>query len=747
MLYSTELRVFENALRPEIVNSLKQIEEFKGEKIAVLSFDEDHIVVPVSLKVNIPSKGTVGGIDIRDVEPMLVKFSLAKYPDSIPELLSDRKDFPKSRLPHLYISKADSPARLCLVRNSPNEWYANHTIKDFLLVGEQWLFKAGSGLLATDGDEFDPLRIRFSGYHIYQYEMFKATVENQEQFIASLPVAVLFGGIYTDEGRPDKDSILKTACVVPFVAKDQFTGIVKGIQKSPESSSIPLFSLLVWSDQRMEDEYDTDLPTNVKQLSDYLGKRHVRVSQILDMFYNNGLDLCTHIPITYAIRRPKKIVGYNGVLEFITYVIDAREFKVGNYPSNANVSIRAHIEPFSTLQAARLSGEIRSAPTLFVGAGSLGSKMIMHDARAGKKDIDVVDKDEFLEHNLARHALFANRIGWTKSIAIVQEISSLYNSETKHFNALPGNFEDVPDSSLTKYQWLIDSTASTSVLNQLAIRKVPQQLSIARCELVDDGKLGLLYIEGTNRNPRVDDLVALAYYEATKNKHLQSWRLHDASKQPTQIDIGLGCSSTTTVMPDDVISYHAAAFSRILYLQKDRASLQNQGVVCLSILTDNGFDTGKQEHFLVQEFQTLDCLAGSCWQLRLRHGVKEQLILECQKKKNIETGGVLVGVANYKTKVIHVLDIIKEPQDSRGTCVGFSRGVKGLPDRIDDIKAMTGEVIGYIGEWHTHPMNLKSLSVQDHETILELKRMNQKIPIPTVAVIVTRDEVLPFVFD
>lgn len=50
----------------------------------------------------------------------------------------------------------------------------------------------------------------------------------------------------------------------------------------------------------------------------------------------------------------------------------------------------------------------------------------------------------------------------------------------------------------------------------------------------------------------------------------------------------------------------------------------------------------------------------------------------------------------------------------------------------------TGEVIGYIGECHTHPMDLETLSGTDLNTIELLKEINKKTPIPTCAIIITQ---------
>ena len=57
------------------------------------------------------------------------------------------------------------------------------------------------------------------------------------------------------------------------------------------------------------------------------------------------------------------------------------------------------------------------------------------------------------------------------------------------------------------------------------------------------------------------------------------------------------------------------------------------------------------------------------------------------------------------------------------------------------------EVIGYIGECHTHPMNLETLSGTDLNTIELLKEINKKTPIPTCAIIITQTKILPFIYE
>jgi integrative and conjugative element protein (TIGR02256 family) len=127
------------------------------------------------------------------------------------------------------------------------------------------------------------------------------------------------------------------------------------------------------------------------------------------------------------------------------------------------------------------------------------------------------------------------------------------------------------------------------------------------------------------------------------------------------------------------------------------------------------------------------------------NGMTDHFLMFC-RSKNVETGGILIGIANYKSKVIHVFDIVSEPRGSKGTCVGFTRGIDGLPEQVNEIKRQTGQIIGYVGEWHTHPMNLEWLSSTDHDTIKKLQKINRRVPIPTLALIVTNVKVLPYVF-
>jgi hypothetical protein len=575
-------------------------------------------------------------------------------------------------------------------------------------------------------------------------------ISNNRRLLNDYPMALVLSSLYDQEYTIDKT--FKSITDIPFVYIDNLKKVISkvyNVSSLEGNKFMPLYSILVWDeDQKEEEHYFTSLPTNFKELSDFFNLRGINIIAILSALKIAKIPIRVILPIIHAIKRPYKVIGYNGNYEFFTYLLVIPD----NYPEGlvdeTEIYISSHSEPFSSDMASVLSNEKRDMKTLYIGAGSLGSKMLMHDARIGKKCIGVVDNDNFQQHNLGRHSLYANKIGKNKSESMIEEVKAFYELDStnglKFYNKL---ISEVEDKEIEEYSLLVDSTANRQVLHYLISKELKENSIYSKCELVDNGEIGLLYVEGKDRNPRMDDLVNYTYYLGTKNSELEMWRFNDAKREPDTLNIGLGCNSITTVMPDDLISFHASTFSQILSLNP-MEKFNGKGLLYLNISRrTNGFPKISNEYILVEPFEIFECQNNSGWSLRLLSGLSNTLLKLCKQYGRHETGGVLVGVANYKTKVIHVFDIIEQPIDSDGTPVAFTRGIVGLPKQIDDIKLQTGEVIGYIGEWHTHPMNLEKLSVTDLKTIEKLKEINKKTPIPTCAIIVTQKKIIPFVYN
>jgi len=134
------------------------------------------------------------------------------------------------------------------------------------------------------------------------------------------------------------------------------------------------------------------------------------------------------------------------------------------------------------------------------------------------------------------------------------------------------------------------------------------------------------------------------------------------------------------------------------------------------------------------------------WKIRLKAGIDYELIDLLKEKMPNETGGILIGYANSNTKTVYITRILKAPVDSESHPFMFKRGIKDIPQNILDIQEATGSMIGYIGEWHTHPQGYPSMSTRDLATAKGLKRHLDKVPMPTLIIIVTEKGLYPYIY-
>lgn len=52
---------------------------------------------------------------------------------------------------------------------------------------------------------------------------------------------------------------------------------------------------------------------------------------------------------------------------------------------------------------------------------------------------------------------------------------------------------------------------------------------------------------------------------------------------------------------------------------------------------------------------------------------------------------------------MYVVDTVPSPPDSQEWPTVYIRGCQGLREQVDRIETMTAGMLGYVGEWHSHP--------------------------------------------
>jgi hypothetical protein len=761
MLYSQELKLYSEHLPTSIEEAIIELKQsLLYDDIKILSYDKYNIAIPIILDINLPSKGNHNDIDIRSKEPILLTLNLKGYPTTSPRIKSDRKDFPTQQLSHLYAVQKDAPPTLCLVRENLDEWFANRQLNDLILIAKQWFSKAANGLLSEDGDEFEPIRLEgFRGYSIYSYNKLSDIVKEKKGFSeGNIFTFLLLSTKQKDSTNPtfkrfninlsqnNFDELYKI--VAEFNVKT-----IKGVNRDNEIE-YPLFGILVWSNKSETiNSYTTLLPNTYRELEDFAEENNISIKAPIAEYLKKGLyinNLTLFIPLIIGIKRPKKLIGFESDIEFLNFCIVVNEESINGNTINPNTPVffQSHREPVASNLAQKLSLSENQDKTLFIGAGALGSKLIFHYARRGNFNLRAIDNDEFSPHNIVRHDLFMESSGQNKAKAVINKIKSfLDENDSPDFHE--GNIFDYDRKLLKGFKWLIDTSASLNVQNWLVNSKLNEIPNIARAEVAYKGKLGFLYVEGFEQNPRIDDLVNYIYFLSTKDKVISDWLIEEQKKLEGNdydiVDIGIGCNSPTVIMSNDSMSFHSSIFSKILNHENNRNTIGDKGLINISYVSEDGFEINSSSH-IIPPLKIFKCQNNSGWEIRMQIHVLDKIKFEALKFKKKETGGIFIGLCNYKTKTIHVFDTVIAPKDSKRSNVYFYRGIKNLPEQVKRIKEISGGMIGYIGEWHTHPMGLDMLSGIDMDAVEKLKPLNDKYPIPTFISVLSKDKFLPFVF-
>jgi integrative and conjugative element protein (TIGR02256 family) len=107
-----------------------------------------------------------------------------------------------------------------------------------------------------------------------------------------------------------------------------------------------------------------------------------------------------------------------------------------------------------------------------------------------------------------------------------------------------------------------------------------------------------------------------------------------------------------------------------------------------------------------------------------------------------ETGGVLLGYHDFNVNVLVLVDAIEAPSDSRRSIEFFERGVQGLSAAVSEASRRTAAVVGYVGEWHSHPAGFSSdPSGHDLNQLVYLAVGMADDGLPAVSVIVSDNDV------
>ncbi len=432
------------------------------------------------------------------------------------------------------------------------------------------------------------------------------------------------------------------------------------------------------------------------------------------------------VAVILCARRPCHLIGSDSPLELCPYLVDISAPSL--FPAGDATAVRpaGHRHAIAVPLLRRLSGDDRPDEALKwvqLGAGSLGSKIALHLARAGRAPDIVIDHGNLTPHNAARHALVpaksAMQTSWirSKARALVDAIAGLGQTAERHVEDIVTVVRnpDLAKRLLPKKHWaVVNSTASLNVREALA--SVPPTMQIPRVietSLFAHGHVGLVSVEGPGRNPNTGDLIAEAYALMRDNIDTQRLVFGTANALERQL-VGEGCGSATMVMSDARISMFAAPMAEAISALQRTGLPPENGRILLGTIAEDGMSQAWQAH-QIRPCVTLAMDGAPSWSVRIADRAHQKIVDEVARWPAVETGGILVGRFSEAAQTFYIVDVLSAPDDSRRSAAEFVLGTRGVRGAIKAYAESCNYSLYCLGTWHSH-LQASGPSSQDRAT-------------------------------
>ncbi|MBO9471647.1 hypothetical protein J7355_16275 [Endozoicomonas sp. G2_2] len=693
------------------------------------------------IQVNLPTQWRAQGQSPSGVkleEPIRLMFS-ATYPQYAP-LVTLRPEFNRN-LAHIQPGAEQEAPEPCYFEGDPRELIAHRGIDGLLNQVVDWLHRAAKDTLIDPNHGWEPVRRdRLEDIVVLDRAALRNRIKSRGGY--SFLETGYMRCVPEKGNRPHKGFLLMARVTDNALPLDQRTAdwiVESPVQAQSAITHGRTLTVLVFAAKastgapiicdRYEPETVADLQTLAGRAADYGCRTELMeaLSLVSRRLSKRAQDL-GKVPlfIILVARRPITVLGSNSDIELIPYFLQVdKEFtsepsiEVPVYPVALHDAISKNL--LAELSGVALPADIY--PLVQVGAGSVGSKIATHLGRAGLAPQVVIDKKCLSPHNSARHALTlpVDDYGLTwlspKADIMCAVLAGLDQPATAiRQDAVGWRYDrqalrrSVPRNTSV----ILNSTASLAVREALAA--IPEEQLRARIiesALYGQGHLGLLTLEGMERNPNTADLTLEAYALARADDGLRQLLLQHESQMSRQA-VGQGCGTTTIVMSDARISLFAAAMSqKLIEWRTDR--LPEQGKLYLGQASQDGMSLAWASES-IKPFKVIVPENNDQWQIRISPRAHEKIQEDVGSHASVETGGVLIGALSSLRRTITVIDVLDAPEDSQRRRERFILGRSGLVSALEEYAESSGYTLYCVGTWHSHLSN-SGASAIDHETV------------------------------
>jgi len=691
-------------------DSIRFIKRQDGAEVIVLTFDNE-----------IP-ENPQNGIQVYE-EVAIICHEADKYH---PEIYALREDF-VGGLPHTNVCLFEHPVSLCVTEQIFEEVRHRFNEFEFIELIRTWFALTAEGKLHQEDQPLESF-FRTGGYVVAPQNL----PSDEFNFLRKVGDMELY---YLSK-EPASEAPFS---IMSFISDAQVHGFIR---KEPVKIA-DLDDVVVLQGVPFSEAFVRFLNENLSQFT------------LREAFFSCKLAFCCRIPVL-------RYAGDNEPSSFQQlYFLTDKSFTdigldsgcIGEVQGNfgyvvpnkfeldivKEVSVKTYTSLFDfTQDTAPLynQSEVTSKNMLLIGAGALGSQVLSIFARLGFGKWTVVDHDFLFPHNLAKHSLGRQSIGFNKAVEIAKEVNNLLGSEfaspiDKNFNAFVD--DEGIEGKLAKFDYIIDMSTSIAVARKLA-RDLNSETNKPRISMYLNpiGSDLVLLGEDKERKHRLD-LLEMQYYRCL----VENERLHDhlIIQQTDKVRYNRNsCREVTNRINQTDVAIHASIGARALQ-QKIK-----DGNSCISI-----WNIDKETHEVkLYDFEpsTWKIIKEDEWEVCIDTWLIEKMQTYRLSILPKETGGVLLGSIDTERKIIYLFDSIFAPEDSIQERTSFIRGKEGLLEEYKKYLKITDNQMVYIGEWHSHPENCSTNpSELDEELFSYLARFMGSQGYPAVMCILGDDNI------
>jgi len=631
---------------------------------------------------------------------------VSEDPKRLVEVWALRKDFP--RLLHQNQVIPGAPASLCLYFEPVSSVLRTWTPQKFLRRIQWWLESSSRGILHAADQPVEQLFFVSPYELVLPWNFDELRKDNAQKFY-----------IHRHGERPDKS---ETFFLSPHAASgDRKPSTVAPIELTLGpilQGQVELYPATLGELSDILVARGTDLITTLREIVQ---------ARVGELGANSNSDdsftiILLHVPIYRELGTDPERVAHQAIMIPVgalklgvslgaLFLLDKQYFRATGIPG-AKESTEWRAQPVYSMEvlrcndnaAARVQSGIADAgpKAVLIGAGSLGSAMLNLWGRGGWGQWTVVDKDHVKPHNLSRHLAFAQHIGAPKA----EVLAELHGAVMQGASEVVGMFADACDATQEEFwqaigdaQLVVDVTTTLEYPRLASTKdKIGRHISVF---VTPNGNSAVLLAEDADRSARLRTLEA-QYYRAIIN---EDWGSAHLDGNLRTFWSGASCRDISVVMPYSRVVAHAATLAE----QVQQAVLLPEAAIRVWNRAPKSGAVAVYEMPVCSErtmkFDELD--------LFMDLGLEEKLRAMRAAHSPSETGGILLGYYDFNVKAVVVVDALPAPADSAASRTFFERGVAGLTKAVEDAAKRTASVVGYLGEWHSHPPGHSANPSQD----------------------------------